>query len=71
MKCSRFLYAQTFLPGPPPIAPILIPEGIPKAHRRLCEETENIDKQVNGQFPIEEKEEKPLTSGIEDVRGEF
>ena len=39
--------------------------------RRLSEETENIDKQVNGQFPIGEKEEKPLTSGIEDVRGEF
>jgi hypothetical protein len=49
----------------------LIPEGIPKAHRRLSEEPENIDKQVNGQFPIGEKEEKPLTSGIEDVRGEF
>jgi hypothetical protein len=55
----------------PPVVPILIPEGIPKAHRRLSEETENIDKQVNGQFPIGEKEEKPLTSGIEDVRGEF
>ena len=71
MKCRRFLYTRTFLPGSPQIAPILIPEGIPKAHRRLSEETVNIDKQVNGQFPIGEKEEKPLTSGIEDVRGEF
>lgn len=71
MKCRRFLYTRTFLPGSPPIVPILIPKGIPKAHRRLSKVLGNVDQQANGQFSIEEKEEKPLTSGIEDVRGEF